>query len=100
MISRSIVCSAFLGELLTIKLVEILREEKSGVYGVGASGGIQDIPYESYNFNVSFPSGPENVDSLIEAALGEVEKIKNGQIDEKDLNKVKESASYQIKGRC
>ncbi len=87
----------FLGELLTIKLVEILREEKSGVYGVGASGGMQDIPYERYNFNISFPSGPENVDSLIEAALGEVEKIKNGQIDEKDLNKVKESRLIKLR---
>lgn len=88
---------SFLGELLTIKLVEILREEKSGVYGVGANGGLQDIPYERYNFNISFPSGPENVDSLIEAALAEVEKIKNGQIDEKDLNKVKESRVIKFK---
>ena len=88
---------SFLGELLTIKLVEILREEKSGVYGVGASGGMQDIPYERYNFDISFPSGPENVDSLIEAALAEVEKIKNGKIDVKDLDKVKESRIVKLK---
>lgn len=88
---------SFLGELLTIKLTEVLREEKSGVYDVRASGGIQDIPYERYNFNISFPSGPENVDSLIEAALAEVEKIKNGQVNEKDLDKVKESRIVKLK---
>jgi zinc protease len=88
---------AFLGELLTIKLNEILREEKSGVYGVGAGGNLQDIPYERYSFSISFPSGPENVDSLIEAALGEIEKIKNGQIDEADINKVKEARLVKLK---
>lgn len=80
-----------LGELLTIKLTEILREEKSGVYGVGAGGGISKLPYERYSFSISFPCGPENVDSLIKAALDEVRKIQNGQIDDKDVAKVIET---------
>lgn len=88
---------SYLGELLTIKLIEVLREEKSGVYGVGARGSLSDIPYERYNFTISFPSGPENVDSLTEAALAEVEKIKNGQIEDKDLDKVKESKLVAVK---
>jgi zinc protease len=80
-----------LGELLTIKLVEVLREEKSGVYGVGASGGLLKIPYERFNFNISFPSGPENARSLTEAALAEIKKIQEGKIEDKDLDKVKEA---------
>lgn len=87
----------YLGELLTIKLVEILREEKSGVYGVGARGSETFIPYGKYDFTISFPAGPENVDSLIEAALGEIEKIKKGQIEDKDLDKVKESKIVQVR---
>ncbi|MGI9034440.1 MAG: hypothetical protein ACR2GD_00220 [Pyrinomonadaceae bacterium] len=58
---------------------------------------MSDIPYERYNFTISFPSGPENVDSLTEAALAEVEKIKNGQIEDKDLDKVKESKLVAVK---
>jgi zinc protease len=87
----------YLGELLTIKLVEILREEKSGVYGVRARGVVDFIPYERFYFNISFSTGPENVESLIEAALGEIEKIKNGQIDDKDLDKVKEAKIVGIR---
>ncbi len=87
----------YLGELLTIKLVEILREEKSGVYGVGARGSETSIPYGKFDFTISFPAGPENVDSLIEAALGEIEKIKQGQIEDKDLDKVKESKIVLVK---
>ncbi len=86
-----------LGELLTIKLTEILREEKAGVYGVAASGGMSKRPSGSYYFSISFPCGPENVDALIKAAMDEVAKIQNGQIEEKDLNKVKEKQLIQIK---
>jgi zinc protease len=82
---------AALGELLTIKLTEILREEKSGVYGVGAFGSLSKIPYERYNFNISFPCGPENVESLTNAAIAEVVKVQNGQIEDKDIEKVKEA---------
>jgi zinc protease len=80
-----------LGELLTIKLIEILREEKSGVYGVGAFGGMSKLPYENYYFLIGFPCGPENVDALTKAALDEVKKIQNGQVDEKDVAKVREA---------
>lgn len=86
-----------LGELLTIKLVEILREEKSGVYGVGAYGGMSKMPYENYSFSIVFPCGPENVDALIKAALDEVVKIQNGQIDEKDMAKIKEAWLIRIR---
>jgi len=86
-----------LGELLTIKLTELLREEKSGVYGVGAYGSIGKIPFERFNFTISFPCGPENVESLTAAAMAEVAKIQNGRIDEKDIEKVKEAR--RIKAR-
>jgi len=82
---------ASLGEVLTIKLIEKLREEEGGVYGAGARGSISKMPYDWYNFNISFPCGPENVEKLKTAALAEVEKlIQNGPTD-KDLAKVKEA---------
>ena len=80
-----------LGELLSIKLIEKLREDESGVYGVGASGSMQQIPYGSMTFRIAFPCGPENVESLIKYALEQVETIKSGEILEEDLNKIKES---------
>lgn len=80
-----------LGDLLTIKLVEILREEKSGVYGVGASGSSSKRPYESYTFRVSFPCAPENTDDLIAATMAEIEKIKTEGVSEEDVQKIKET---------
>ena len=66
-----------MGELLSIKLIEILREEKSGVYGVGANGSSSKDPYESYSLSIRFPCAPENVDDLIAATMAEINDIKN-----------------------
>jgi len=86
-----------LGEILSIKLIEKLREEEGGVYGAGARGNISKMPYGWYNFRISFPCGPENVDKLKNAALAEVDKlIKNGPT-EKDLAKIKEAQILERK---
>ncbi len=86
-----------LGEILSIKLIEKLREEEGGVYGVGARGSISDMPYGWFSFRISFPCGPENVTKLKDAALMEVQEIvKNGPTD-KDLAKIKESQLLEYK---
>lgn len=80
-----------LGEVLSIKLIENLREGESGVYGAGASGGISKRPYGSYNFSIQFPCGPENAESLTDAALAELQKIIDDGPTEEDLNKYKKA---------
>lgn len=80
-----------LAEVLKIKLTETLREEMSGVYGTSAYASMNDDPYGSYSFTITFPCGPENVAALKERALLELDKlVKNGP-SLKDLNKVKEA---------
>jgi zinc protease len=86
-----------LGEVLSIKLIEELRENESGVYGVSARGSMNKVPYGSYNFNISFPCGPENSEKLTTSALAELDKIiKNGP-EEKDVNKYKEAEALEYK---
>ncbi|MCE2613939.1 insulinase family protein [Flavobacteriaceae bacterium D16] len=84
-----------LGEVLTIKLVEKLREEEGGVYGVGARGSLSKLSFSNLTFNIGFPCGPENVDKLIAATLEEIEKIKKEGVTPKDMAKVKET--YLVK---
>jgi zinc protease len=85
------IAATALGEVLTIKLVEKLREEEGGVYGVGARGSLSKITFTDFDFSISFPCGPENVDTLVAAALAEVEKIKKDGVTPEDLAKVKET---------
>ena len=63
-----------LGEVATIKVIEKLREDESGIYGGGARGGMSKVPYGSYNFSISFPA-PENAEKLTKSALTELQKI-------------------------
>jgi len=86
-----------LGEILTIKLVEELREKESGVYGVGARGNLSKVPYGSYSFSISFPCGPENAEKLTESALRELQKVIDNGPTATDLAKYKEAELLEYK---
>lgn len=86
-----------LGEVLTIKLVEELRENESGVYGVNARGSMSKVPNGSYNFSINFPCGPENAETLTQSALRELNKIIENGPEEKDVNKFKEAEKLDYK---
>ncbi|WP_158860605.1 M16 family metallopeptidase [Lunatibacter salilacus] len=87
---------SYLGEILTIKLIETLREEIGGVYGVGARGGLSRTPEESFSFSVSFPCSPDNVESLTEAVWKEIKKIQEEGPEEADLLKVRETKRVSL----
>ncbi len=85
-----------LAEALNIKLIEILREDQSGVYSTGAFAQTSKFPYENYNLIVYFPCAPENVENLINSAYGEINKIKENGVLEEDMVKVKETQRREM----
>ena len=85
-----------LNDVLTIKFMESLREEKSGVYGVRSSGRFAKFPYENYTEQVTFQCAPENVEGLITAALTVIDKVKKEGVEATDLNKVRETQKREL----
>ncbi len=85
-----------LGELMSIKLVEQLREEKGSVYGISAYGDMFKIPYTNSSFVISFPCAPENVDTLTLAALEELKKVISNGVSAEDLEKIKEQQKRKL----
>ena len=85
-------------EVLNIKTIEKLREELGGMYSGGFNGGITKRPYINYSVSARVPCGPENVEKLTNALLELVKNAQEGKIDQKDLDKVKESwrKQYQV----
>ncbi|MFP4094664.1 MAG: M16 family metallopeptidase [Cyclobacteriaceae bacterium] len=83
-------------EALNIKLIEEIREKKSGVYGISARANAVRIPYEHYSITVNFPCAPENVEDLSEAVFDEIEKLKQNGPTPEDLKKVKEAQLRQM----
>ncbi|MEM9673350.1 MAG: insulinase family protein [Bacteroidota bacterium] len=78
-------------QALNIKLIEEIREKKSGVYGIGASASPSKYPYEHYSIRINFPCAPENVEDLTEAVFTEIKKMQENGPTAEDLNKVKET---------
>jgi len=79
-----------LGDILSIKMVEKLREEAQGVYSPRVSARMSDGIYDSFSLNISFGCGPENTEKLKAIAMQEVANLIANGPSEKDLNKAKE----------
>lgn len=80
-----------LEEYLDIRLIEVLREDKSGVYGVGARASLERIPYSYAQVSFRIPCDPNNVDSLVNATLNIIADIKNKGISDDYIKKIKET---------
>ncbi len=78
-------------DALNIKIVEKLREEMGGMYSGGLNGGIQKRPYVHYSITATIPCGPENTVKLTNALFDIIKNAQDNGIDQKDLDKVKET---------
>ncbi len=77
-----------LSSILDIKLIERLREDESGVYGVGTRASYSKYPENRYSFSIAFGCSPDNVEKLISSALDEVKKIRDNGPLQVDVEKV------------
>lgn len=80
---------------LEIKILERLREKESGVYSPGVSLSVEKYPSAHYYFTISFNCAKANVDKLINAALEEVNAVKQNGATAEDLEKFKSEEQRQ-----
>jgi len=85
-----------LAEIMSIKLIEQLREEKGGVYGISAYANFSRIPVSAASFTVTFPCAPDNVDTLSKAVIDELKKIIKDGVSAEDLEKIKEQQKRKL----
>jgi zinc protease len=83
-------------DVLKIKLREILREDKSGVYGVSVGGSPSKYPEKKYSVDISFGCAPENVNDLVKATFGELDSLKKYIVSDIYINKVKETQKREF----
>jgi zinc protease len=80
-----------LGQVLSIRLREQLREEMGGVYGVGAAGFIARVPHQERTFSIRFGCDPTRVGELVTAAMDEIRKLAKDGPGEEYLEKIKKT---------
>jgi zinc protease len=78
-------------DVLRIRLREVMREDKGGVYGVSVFGDIDRLPKQTFSTGVSFACNPDNVADLTQAALDEIKRLQAGGPSAENLDKVRET---------
>ncbi|MEO5790369.1 insulinase family protein [Gelidibacter sp.] len=76
-----------LGDILTLRYMETLREQEGGTYGASAYAGLIKRPVEKAIIVVDFDCNPEKVDKLVSIVQEELLKIAAGDINQSDLDK-------------
>ena len=66
-----------MSEILQRRLLETIREELSGTYGITANPSYQRIPNQEYSITISFGSAPDRTEALIKRVFEEIEAFKN-----------------------
>ena len=76
-----------LGDILTLRYTETLREQEGGTYGASAYAGLSKRPVEKATIIVAFDCNPDKVDTLVGIVHGELLKIAAGDIKQGELDK-------------
>ena len=80
-----------MSDILQNRLMEVIREELGGTYGISASASYFKFPKPEYSISINFGSAPERTDDLIKRVFEEIEKFKTDGPTEKQLADEKEA---------
>lgn len=80
-----------LQQLLDMRFRDVLREDKSGTYGVAVNAVGSWIPYARYDVSIAFGSAPERVDELAKAAFAVIDSVKRTGPTDDEMAKIRET---------
>ena len=80
-----------MSEILQRRLLEIIREELSGTYGINVTPGYQKVPTSEYSITISFGSSPDRTDALVKRVFDEIENFKTGGPTDQQLTDERET---------
>lgn len=78
-------------EIIEIKLIEVIREEMSGVYSPQVQLDFNQYPVSEFSLMIMFGCSPKNTAKLTKAVLGIFKSIRDKGPTADDLSKVKEA---------
>ena len=80
-----------MSEILQRRLLETIREELSGTYGINATPSYQRIPNSEYSISITFGSAPDRTEALIKRIFEEIEAFKTNGPTEQQLTDQRET---------
>ena len=79
-----------LASLLETRLMEVIREDLGGTYGVGVSGSCDGYPERQYTFSVSFGCAPDRVLELRDKVIETIKEVQATGLDQSYSDKLAE----------
>ena len=77
--------------LFDIRLREVIREDKSGSYGIGVNGYIDGYPERFYRFIVNFGCEPEREQELADSVIEVIKDVQKNGVGEDYIAKLQET---------
>ena len=79
-----------MGDVLNIKLREVLREDEGGTYGVGVRTSVSRWPEGKYSISISFGCAPVRLEELTQLVFVQIDSMKQKPVDQSYIDKVTE----------
>jgi zinc protease len=80
-----------MAEILQTRLLETIREELGGTYGINATPSYERVPNPTYSIIIQFGSAPDRTENLIKRVFQEIELFKTNGPTDKQLSDEKEA---------
>ncbi|MDE5659098.1 MAG: insulinase family protein, partial [Muribaculaceae bacterium] len=85
--------ASIVGQILSKRLLDTVREEMGAVYSIGAAGSMSRMPGKNTQLATQFPMKPEMKQEVLDFIAAEIERMQ-GNVTQEELNKVVE---YMVK---
>ncbi len=86
---KNTILVSMLGDILTLRYTESLREKEGGTYGANVNASIVKLPKNTGTLSINFDCDATKVEKLVPIVYQEIEKIKKGEFVKEDLEKTK-----------
>ncbi|HPE78259.1 MAG TPA: insulinase family protein, partial [Draconibacterium sp.] len=77
-------------KILTTRLLEVIREDKSSVYSIGAYDSSTKFPEEEYTITVAYGTAPQKLDELKKAVFDIIDEYKKNGPTAEEVAKAQE----------
>ncbi|MFZ0595536.1 MAG: insulinase family protein [Flavobacterium sp.] len=80
-----------IGEILSKRFLQTIREEEGGSYGVNVGGNLEVIPKPTFSLALTFDCNPDKEEKLMQIVWKELNDLKSNPVSVNDLEDIKKA---------
>ncbi|MCP2028332.1 zinc protease [Flavobacterium sp. HSC-32F16] len=80
-----------IGQILSKRFLQTIREEEGGSYGVNVGGNLETIPKPAFSLALTFDCNPDKEEKLMQIVWKELNDLKSNPVNANDLEDIKKA---------